>query len=1213
MEYSNNDLNDLGRRTFLKQVAGAGLAVGVGPWLASCGFSSGSDASPASKKTELRTHYFDLSNADQSHDFYLVAGKNHHPLSLITGAQLGNAGAVNSRVPGGSITHTATVALPANDIQLLYVKGVSRAAGQALGAWTMHHAYFHIPLASSTKVGKALAACNKSPDGSRNLAGIGSSLEKIALAGLGIGEAHADTATPYSYCTDPNNANLVDYFAQAMTLICHHPEILSFDPDTLSYVQQNIICADANTLALAVSLYQQGPATTIGYGPDGVTWDSDGGWAQLVAVKDPVTGDPVYETGMSYVDPITGQTYEGLPTTQSCTDANGNQQTCYVDPLTGQPSYDQNGNPLPVPSATVGNQKYIAMNSPTTLQLTGAAIRSVLRTLKNDHVLGANITGLQPDAGTADAPGNTQLKGKLWAVRNGTPTRTASTLSAGTASALSTRKTGLRSSSLAVAGATSFAARDCSSFFGYEINSITGTTGRTVSFQAQNSFVRYLGLYIRFLDGAGNPITYASLSSTVQNQFNSTHSGTYDCFLGIVTQELVLFGVPLWTYSTTYTFTLPDNAVSFKILAGGIGIGEIKYPETLNPAAALTAVFDYVIPTIFMAMGASSFFGKWSTAQKIGAAIIQEIYLAEADAGFFAAGYGNYKWMNLVTAAAINIGKICGPTLAASLAAYINGGKALDSSPLVGQVIFAVTTAATLVQMGETTANIAKSPHTYDTTVLATHDLTVTINHDPKNVAGFPATATHYRIYATPAGCSTTDSGAIDMPATAQTAPLSKTLPGLQSGGTVDIKVIFYSDSGWLCGTGSVNNVDNTLDAATVTITEVLVPLTSTTQYGHKQKITLDASGNHVWTATSAPPFVHTSCDAGSGNLCKLAGITLSEPFGAIGYAWQAYSSGVRDFASGGSAQLYQFANLAFTQTPQTGYMSSGGGFSSPALLAYDPSKPTSNSYYIDSSGGATSNIVRQITMAAIANGDGQPPTFDAPTSNRAVGMFNYTSNALLVHSTGKLISINTQYHIIEVLTPADTPLADSDPLLPVAVTLGGQGSRAGLLNAPICMALSHGGAILIIESGNNRVQAFDTGGNPAYNYPYCADFPNIDPTNTTTSPFFSLNPARNGSTYMDMVVESVGYLYVLSVNSTNVYTLDIYDQHGAWVSATSGVNAGKLTVDLFRNLYTLNYETLKLPSGTVPSITEPSISQWIPSTPTCTPAMVTAGTCVTT
>jgi hypothetical protein len=44
-------------------------------------------------------------------------------------------------------------------------------------------------------------------------------------------------------------------------------------------------------------------------------------------------------------------------------------------------------------------------------------------------------------------------------------------------------------------------------------------------------------------------------------------------------------------------------------------------------------------------------------------------------------------------------------------------------------------------------------------------------------------------------------------------------------------------------------------------------------------------------------------------------------------------------------------------------------------------------------------------------------------------------------------------------------------------------------------------------------------------------------------------------------------------------------------------MNAARLTVDFWRNVYTLNYDVLRLPGGAFPGLTEPSVSLWTPST----------------
>ena len=85
---------------------------------------------------------------------------------------------------------------------------------------------------------------------------------------------------------------------------------------------------------------------------------------------------------------------------------------------------------------------------------------------------------------------------------------------------------------------------------------------------------------------------------------------------------------------------------------------------------------------------------------------------------------------------------------------------------------------------------------------------------------------------------------------------------------------------------------------------------------------------------------------------------------------------------------------------------------------------------------------------------------------------------------------------------------------------------------------------------------------------------------------------------YLAMATEFRGYIYVLSYtgagSSPDDYQLDIYQPSGPWLCRTQGVNAANLTIDMWRNMYTLDYASFQGPGGR----TEPSISTWIPSTP---------------
>jgi len=125
-----------------------------------------------------------------------------------------------------------------------------------------------------------------------------------------------------------------------------------------------------------------------------------------------------------------------------------------------------------------------------------------------------------------------------------------------------------------------------------------------------------------------------------------------------------------------------------------------------------------------------------------------------------------------------------------------------------------------------------------------------------------------------------------------------------------------------------------------------------------------------------------------------------------------------------------------------------------------------------------------------------------------------------------------------------------------------------------------------VLEQGNNRVQAFDVSANPV-NY-----------FDGQTSPFAMLDTDTEGQVRVDLARDSLGYLYILSFirngDAPEDYRLDIHEPNGKFLTRTTGVAAGRMTVDPFRNLYTLNYQAV----AGAPRV-EPSVSQWIPSTPT--------------
>jgi hypothetical protein len=91
----------------------------------------------------------------------------------------------------------------------------------------------------------------------------------------------------------------------------------------------------------------------------------------------------------------------------------------------------------------------------------------------------------------------------------------------------------------------------------------------------------------------------------------------------------------------------------------------------------------------------------------------------------------------------------------------------------------------------------------------------------------------------------------------------------------------------------------------------------------------------------------------------------------------------------------------------------------------------------------------------------------------------------------------------------------------------------------------------------------------------------------------------QQGVNHLDVAVEGTGYIYTLYTKAgTNggspEYMLDVYAPDWSPLFDQSGVYAAKLTVDQWRSMFTLNYEKILGPGQR----TEPSVSQWEPSTP---------------
>jgi hypothetical protein len=830
-------------------------------------------------------------------------------------------------------------------------------------------------------------------------------------------------------------------------------------------------------------------------------------------------------------------------------------QEVYINPDTGQPYLNSQGQ----------NQCFLNWSS-MTLEAAGGAIQPCLQQAKDDATLGANITDLDP------TQENAAVSGTIWKVQDGV-----TTVDAG-------------SGGQAGDGTSAYTFADQSCDNGYRTTLEGVDANQNVTFQVHNWYGRYLAIFVRFLDANDNPIHVSDLPSSTTNCFPSwgkPFNGTYDSFALLLEPEWELLGIPIKSTTAEFTFNMPEIASKVLILASGSGSGDNSYPDTVGPGDICTAMINLGVPGLFLVLAIPTGF-----LQLVGGLQVMEVVRLVLDLIMEAVidGWIAYSYRDPTVLAQIGktlgeylLGK-AGAWLAAKIMTATDNAEALDSIPVIGNTLMAIAAAGLVAEIAETIAEICRSPRTYVGELTFTHNIGVTINHDPDDYE-FPAVASYYEVKAFFDSGTPWDSGSIPMPGTSWSDPLTYTFQGVPYGGNVKIWVGFYSANDWLAGQGSTDNIPNDATAAsvTITITENKAPLQINTVYSHREKTTLDANGNLIWEVADAPTatMADLNCGNQNGDLCELACITVSEYFAAAGYAWKSFSAGVAPCAGSGQAQLFQFAGMSIAQDPESGHATSGCGFSNLVRIVYDLMGSQNNNFYLDTTGGT--NLVRQIRLSL-----NQKPDFDGPSSNKCWGSFSNPSDALLLHPSRKLISINSEYDKIEVLDLPDTALPDNEA--PLAQVYSATGTREGLISGPICAAIAPNGAILVLEGNNLRIQAFDLGGNPA---PYFGS--NKDQY------YVPLKQESSPVTYLDMAVEYVGYIYVLSCITQQglyQYRMDIYTPEGAWLCRTTGVNADKMTVDFWRNAYTLNYETLKYPDGPLPSVTEPSVSQWMPSTP---------------
>jgi hypothetical protein len=754
---------------------------------------------------------------------------------------------------------------------------------------------------------------------------------------------------------------------------------------------------------------------------------------------------------------------------------------------------------------------------------------------------------------------------------------------------------------------TSWTVNSDTPFFGFAYNNDVELSGGTFSASFTNSFLRWLSLYVEFLDSDGKtPVVPEGWQSKVPGGLAQTYDSDTKKYVTLVESVSTILAVPLGAEPTEISFPWPPNASGVRILAGGIGrSGGIQAQDgtyhggwdqqVCAAGAMMTGIFCLGLPTICLLMGASIGAARLKSLSKSLIGVALEIGSMIVD-GAISGTLGGSDSKSIILCFADLIPRLLldAPELIIAINAAVAEEAVEESTPIFGWIALGLSIATTVAELAETSIEVALSPAVFDLTATRAIDAQWTLDPDPEHKI-WPREATHYIVTATFTD-GTTRIAKGEMGPPPQTAPITvifnaeneDQLPG---GGTVQFDAKFYSDSGWLCGSATSPQLSIPIDADELTVPEQaikenLIPLDATTRYLYQNSLTWDADKKqHLW-ASARPSATLTSLNPSNigNNIGALGQITVNQPQTQLAYSWQASGQNIPAQPGGNPTnnQLFAFQTISTLTSPDEGLRFGPNGFVGAAAPLYDLTDgPSGNNFYLDPSNHL--NHLRQILL------DGSSGSFILPT-NASWGRFNQPINACIVHSSGYAIGVNTGTAKLEVLRlPA---ASTTDATAPLANMFGGYGTRPGLMHQPVGVAPALGSGVIVLENADAglqapaRMQGFDLFGNPA-------------PIFAGNSPVALVRTEASPISCLAIATESKGYIYVLKYvgdgSRPEYYLLDIYSPDGSFLAQTVGLPASGVAVDLWRTLYSLDYQQITKPQG---ERTEPSVSVWVPPTP---------------
>ena len=731
----------------------------------------------------------------------------------------------------------------------------------------------------------------------------------------------------------------------------------------------------------------------------------------------------------------------------------------------------------------------------------------------------------------------------------------------------------------------------------------------TLLLHCTNEWLRHLSACVEFRDEKGKPFAPAGWSEKIPSFLRPIFQPkNVTKFVELVPPVRTVFGIPIPPDPTQIRIPVPPDARSIQVYFGGLGRGG-SYDTAVCPiGTAVTIVAEMAIPLILLFAG---------TAVSNSKAVVKlmsdkEVLLAVcAVAGFLVAG-GTATYIGVsqdpgraVKDVAITLGPmLLSPATALGqwLLQKVAEGAAQRAVPFFNVFTTVVNGAVTAAQLSQTIIEVASSPWVFNAEITRAIDLDVTLRPD-KRYHRFPDLATYYEVSVVYDKGATLPKQTFQLSgAPPRSNPIQVKFSDIPAGGRLKVYVFFYAANGWQAGQGETpwmdakGTVDSTLKIDTLEIITNEVPLSKSSVYQHVSKIDYDkARQRHYWKAAKQSPDATSATPSPFPQhaVQRLLSITTVQGAAQFAYAWQAtgLNQPIDDPSKAPSnASMYTLQNMSTLEDPESAFAQPKVGFTYPPGVLYDLTAPQDGGrhFFVDSSRGIydlEKNHAGGMHLRSLTLRHGGKPDF-ATGTNQSWGRFPFPMDRYVLHPQGVVLGVSYSTHKLWILPLPSAPTTDDNA--PQATMAGGEGRREGLLDGPRAIAVGLDGRVLVLEGANHRVQAFDIQGKPVQYFK--------NPAGGNKLSTMALRDPEN-ATYLDLAVEAKGYLYVLCRRKDPIpenYRVDLYEPDGTFLVSTPRVTADKLTVDLLRNMYTLNYETI-LGSN---DRTEPSVSLWIPPAP---------------